>query len=607
MSISRSNGLEDTKLYWRLLSFVHHCWFFVLCSMLGFVVYSMATVLLADLLQFLLDSLNASEQRAGGFIAQIVYQIKGTSEVSPLQLAQIAVPVAILVLTATRAVGYFAGTYALNLVSHNLVHNLRCALFDKILLAPGSYYESHSQGVLVSKLTFNVEQVTEAASTALGTLLRESLLVVGLLGYMLYLNWRLCLVFMLVGPILALVVHIVGQRFRRYSHRIQSSMGDVTQVSGESISAYREIRLFAGQSRQRDRFRKASDSNRMQSLKMAFANALSVPVLQTLLAASLALMVWLALSPAVIDSFTAGSLVAFLTAATQVGKPIRQLSAVQSVLQRGLAAAEDIFAQLDQEVESNTGTIQVDRAVGGLSFENVSFSYPDAHTSALSDISLKIDAGETVALVGRSGGGKTTLAKLLARFYAVKNGRILLDGVPIDDYELSNLRSQFAMVSQNVPLFHDTVYNNIAFGELAACSEEQVQHAVQSAYAIDFIGDLPDGIQTLLGEEGEGLSGGQRQRIAIARAILKNAPVLILDEATSALDYQSEHHIQQALLGVMARCTTIVIAHRLSTIERADRIVVLDEGRIVASGTHEELLERGGLYTQLYNQDFVDS
>jgi subfamily B ATP-binding cassette protein MsbA len=380
----------------------------------------------------------------------------------------------------------------------------------------------------------------------------------------------------------------------------------VTQVSNESIGAYREVRIFGGQQQQQQRFRDASEYNRIQSLKLALADALSTPVIQTLLALSLATMVWFALSPDILSGFSAGSLVAFLTAAGQLGKPIRQLSGVQSVIQRGLAAAEDIFAQLDQEEEIDTGSVTVARAAGEIGIHHLSFTYPGSETPVLHDISLHISAGQTVALVGRSGSGKSTLVQLLTRFYPLAEGEILLDGTAIEDYTLSNLRSQIAMVSQDVTLFHDTVYNNIAYGALADAGEERVLAAAESAYARHFVDKLPQGFQTMLGDDGGGLSGGQRQRIAISRAILKNAPVLVLDEATSALDNESEHRIQRAMDKLMVNRTTIIIAHRLSTVERVDNIVVMDAGRIVATGTHAQLLAQGGLYAQLYHQEFSD-
>ena len=600
------HGMSDWQIYRRLLGYVVPHWLMFCLSLLGYVIYSMGNVLLADLMQFLLDSLDDSVEVSSGIVSSVVYRLFDPEGHDRVEFARVAVPVAMVLIAASRASGFFMGNYFMNHVARTLIHNLRCELFDKMLVAPSAYYDAHKQGALISKITFNVEQVTGAVTKALKTVVREGLTVIALTSYLLYLNWRLCLVFIAVIPVIAAVVAFVGKHFRRYSRRIQTSMGDVTQVSGESVSGYREIRIFGGQAQQQARFREASQYNRSQNLKMAFADGLSTPVIQTLLALALATLVWFALSPDILRGFTAGSLVAFLTAATQLGKPIRQLSEVQSDIQRGLAASEDIFAQLDLDEEMDHGAVTVKRATGAISIRGLSFAYPGSDRLVLESVSLEIPAGKTVALVGRSGSGKTTLVQLLARFYPVETGEIILDGIPLADYRLANLRAQLAMVSQQVALFHDTVYNNIAYGALADATEDAVIAAAESAFASEFIDNLPAGFQTVLGDDGGGLSGGQRQRIAIARAILKDAPVLILDEATSALDNESEHRIQQALDNVMANRTTIVIAHRLSTVEHADSIVVMDAGRVVASGTHQTLLQEGGLYAQLYHQKFAD-
>ncbi|MAC34902.1 MAG: lipid A export permease/ATP-binding protein MsbA [Haliea sp.] len=601
----RQGTLSDWQLYRRLLAYVVPYWYLFLFSIGGFLIYSLGNVMLADLMQFLLDSLNGRPAAEGGVVSRTAYKLAGETGQSALEFARVAVPLAAVTIAFTRAMGYFAGTYFMNHVARNLVHVLRRQLFEKMLVAPSAYYDRQSQGILVSKITFNVEQVTGAATRALKVIIGEGMTVLGLLGYMLYLNWRLCLVFLLVAPFIALVVSVVGKHFRRYSRRIQASMGDVTQVSGESIGGYREIRLFGGQRQQGDRFEQASAYNRNQSLKLAFADALSTPVIQTMLAIALAALIWFALDPEILAGFTAGSLVAFLTAAGQLGKPIKQVSSVQSIIQRALAASEDIFAQLDMEEEQDRGQYVTSRARGDLRIEHLSFAYPGGVEDVLQDINLDIRAGETVALVGRSGSGKSTLIQLLARFYPMERGAILLDGVPIQDYRLDNLRRQLAMVSQDPVLFNDTVYNNIAYGDLASASREEVEAACESAHAMEFIRQLPEGLDTRLGDDGGGLSGGQRQRLAIARAILKDAPLLVLDEATSALDNESEHRIQRALEVIMRNRTTIVIAHRLSTVEHADRIVVMDGGRIIAEGSHQALLEEGGLYAQLYHQEFA--
>ena len=604
--VPRRGDMSDWQLYGRLLRYIVPYWWVFMLSLLGYIVYSAGNVLLADMMQFLLDALNQSDKADSGLVSRVAYGLFYEEGMDKLEFTRIAFPISLVVLAFIRSMGFFVGTYFMNHVARNLIHTLRCELFDKMLVAPSAYYDSHSQGVLISKITFNVEQVSGAVTKALKIIVREGLTVVALLSYMLYLNWRLCLVFLAVAPAIALVVSVVGKHFRRYSRRIQASMGDVTQVSNESIGAYREVRIFGGQEQQSQRFHSASNYNRVQSLKLAFLDALSTPVIQTLLALSLAALVWFALKPSLLADFSAGSLVAFLTAAGQLGKPIRQLSGIQSVIQRGLAAAEDIFAQLDQENEVDTGRREIDRAAGAISFKHIEFAYPGSDAPVLRDVSLDIAAGETVALVGRSGSGKSTMVQLLARFYQPSAGQILLDGTPVEEYSLASLRQQLAMVSQNVTLFHDTVFNNIAYGTLADKGPEAVEKALESAYAKDFIAAMPEGMETLLGDDGGGLSGGQRQRIAIARAFLKDAPVIVLDEATSALDNESEHRIQKSLEKISRDRTTIIIAHRLSTVERADRIVVMDDGQIVATGTHAELLAGDGIYAQLYHQEFSD-
>ncbi|MFT6955079.1 MAG: subfamily B ATP-binding cassette protein MsbA [Halieaceae bacterium] len=602
----RSGKVSDWRLYGRLLSYIVPYWYIFGLSMIGYIVYALGNVLLADMMQFLLDSLNDSDTASSGIVGGFAYSLVDTSDMTTLEFARIAVPLAAITLACTRAIGFFMGTYFMNYVARGLIHKLRCELFDKMLVAPSSYYDTHSQGVLISKITYNVEQVSGAVTKALKIIVREGFTVIALLSYMLYLNWRLSLIFFAVAPLLAIVVTVVGKHFRRYSRRIQASMGDVTQVSNETIGAYKEVRVFGGQEQQSERFRTASEYNRVQSLKLEFADAISTPVIQTLLAGSLSALIWFALNPDILAGFSAGSLVAFLTAAGQLSKPIRSLSGIQAIIQRGLAASEDIFKQLDEEAEIDLGKHTVARAAGKLAIRDLSFRYPGGDTDVLRNFTLEVEPGQTVALVGRSGSGKTTLVQLISRFYPLAEGDILLDGISIEDYELKNLRDQLAMVSQSVTLFHDTVYNNIAYGSLSFATREQVESAAKSAFATDFIEKLPNGYQTMLGDDGAGLSGGQRQRIAIARAILKDAPILILDEATSALDNESEHRIQRALEEIMADRTTVVIAHRLSTVERADVIVVMDQGSIVATGSHQELLAQGGLYAQLYNQEFTD-
>jgi subfamily B ATP-binding cassette protein MsbA len=517
------------------------------------------------------------------------------------------VPVAAVVLSLGRALGFFVGNYYMNVVARSVVHTLRVELFEVMMAAPRRYYDANTSGNLLSKITFNVEQVSGAASDALKAILREGLTVMALVTYMLYLNWRLTLIFFAVAPAIGLVVVVVGRHFRRYSRRIQDSMGSVTQVSSESLGAFEALRVFAATRQQVAKFTNASLFNRNQSLKLAFVQAVSTPVIQTLLAFALGALFWFALDPTILAGFSAGSLVAFITAAAQMGKPIRTLSGVQSIIQRGLAAAEDVFAQIDVPPEPDRGTTPVARAKGEIVMERVSFRYPETNEYALENISLQLKPGETVALVGRSGSGKSTLVQLLLRFYTPDHGEIRLDDLVIEEYALADYRSQFGVVSQNISLFSDTIINNIAFGQRADASYESVLAAARQAHAIEFIEALPDGLDTTLGDGGAGLSGGQKQRLAIARALLKDAPILVLDEATSALDTESETYIQEALAEFCKDRTTLVIAHRLSTIENADRVVVLDQGCVVASGPHKQLLNDSPLYARLHKHEISQS
>ena len=598
---------SDWSLYGRLLSYVAQYAGAFLLSIFGFIVYSGANVLLADLTQFLLDSLGESPQIDIGVVSQIAHWLWPQGEKSALDYARVAVPIAAIALAFIRAAGYFLGNYFMNIVARGVVHRLRTQVFDVLISVPKAAIDHYSHGELVSKLTFNVEQVSGACSEALKTMLRDGLTIIALVSYMLYLNWKLTLVFFAIAPAIAGVVLVVSRHFRRYSRRIQESMGEVTQLSNESVRAFDEIRMFAATEQQSERFSAVSQFNRIQSLKLAFVEAVSTPIAQIVLAFALGALFWFALDPEILSGFTAGSLVAFIAAATQLGKPIRTLTNVQSVVQRGLAAAEDLFIQIDTPLEKDTGTATISRAKGALRFEGVSFTYPGGEIPALEQLDLNIPAGSLVAFVGRSGAGKTSLIQLLCRFYAPNAGRILLDGQSISELRLSDYRRQLAVVFQNIVLFSDTIRANVAFGQVDPADDASIFAALEVAQARGFVEALPDGLDTRLSDGGGGLSGGQRQRLAIARAVLKDAPVLILDEATSALDNESEAAIQASLDSAAVGRTTLVIAHRLSTIERADLIVVMDKGQIVAVGSHADLMASEGLYRTLYQQGFSSS
>lgn len=605
-----SKGIQhvttDTQLYGRLLTYAFHYKWSLILSFLGFVVYSLGNVLLADLTQFLLDSLGGQQMMSLGFVAQASQWLWPPGDKSATDYARVAVPVAAVVLSLGRALGFFAGSYFMNKVARSVVHTVRTELFGALVRAPKVHLDQFSTGELLSKVTFNVEQVSGAASDALKTLLREGLTIVALVSYMLYLNWELTAVFFVVAPAIGLVVHVVGKHFRRYSRRIQDSMGSVTEVTAESLAGLDDVRIYGATSQVSERFESASGFNKQQSLKLALVQAASTPIMQTLLALALGALFWFALDPDVLAEFSAGSLVAFITAAAQLGKPIRTLSSIQSIIQRGLAAAEDIFVQLDTPPEIDQGQAKLQVVKGKVEFNCVDFKYPGAQANAISNISFSIEPGQTVAVVGRSGSGKSTLVKLLARFYLPTSGDILLDGENVQNIGLEHYRDQLAFVPQNITIFSDSVAANIALGGMSGSARTAIEQAAEQAQAAKFIQDLDSGYDTLIGDQGLGLSGGQQQRIAIARALLKQAPVLILDEATSALDTESEALIQSALDATREGRTTFVVAHRLSTIESADSVLLMDDGKVVAQGGHKQLLETEPLYRSLHQQGFVD-
>ena len=599
--------VSDSKLYGRLLTYAFAYKWSLFLSFLGYVVYSLGNVLLADLTQFLLDSLGGQPMAGLGFVSQASQWIWPSGDKTPTDYARIAVPVAAVVISLGRALGFFAGSYFMNKVARSVVHVLRTQLFDVLVRAPKAHIDKYSTGELLSKVTFNVEQVSGAASDALKTMLREGLTIIALVSYMLYLNWELTAVFFIVAPAIGLVVHVVGKHFRRYSKRIQDSMGSVTEVTAESLAGLDDVRIYGATEQISERFESVSLFNKQQSLKLAFVQAISTPIIQTLLALALGALFWFALDPSVLKEFSAGSLVAFITAAAQLGKPIRTLSNIQSIIQRGLAAAEDIFEQLDTELEQNTSGSSLGEVNGRVEFHNIAFRYPGAQSDAIYDVSFAVEAGQTIAVVGRSGSGKSTLVKLLARFYTPTRGQITLDGQDIKGIELANYREHLAFVPQAINLFSDTVAGNIALGSMSDSSREAVIEVAKQAQADGFVSELESDYDTLIGEQGIGLSGGQQQRVAIARALLKAAPVLILDEATSALDNESESLIQTALDASRAGRTTFVVAHRLSTIESADTVLVMDEGRVVAAGSHSSLLEQEPIYRSLHQQGFNDA
>jgi len=514
------------------------------------------------------------------------------------------VPLAIIGIFFVRGALGFLSSYTLAWVSNKVVLDLRNAMFARLLVLPTRYYDDHSSGVLISKIAYDVTGVTSAATSVLTVLVRDTLAAVGLLGWLVYLNWRLTLVTLIIAPGVAIVVKVFSKRMRRMSQEALRAQADVTHVLQESINCHREVRIFGGQEYEVRRFDRSNQKQRGYNMRQTVAASATVPIVQVFVSIAVAVIISIALQQSAANELSVGAFVSFLTAMLMLLSPIKHLTEVTSPLQRGLASAESVFELLDERAEEDTGDRVLPRARGRVEYERVSFAYPGSGREALDDVSLRIEPGETIALVGASGGGKTTFVNLLPRFYEVTGGRILIDGIDTREITLASLRANVALVSQDVTLFNDTVAANIAYGRSGGASRAELESTARAAHALDFVREMPQGFDTLIGEDGVRLSGGQRQRLAIARALLKDASILLLDEATSALDSESERHVQAALVELMRGRTTIVIAHRLSTIEHADRIVALQRGRIVETGNHAELLARNGVYARLYRIQF---
>lgn len=513
-------------------------------------------------------------------------------------------PLVVILMFILRGASHFIATYCISWVGGHIVKDIRQQLFSHILRLPVSFHDQHSTGELISKITYDAEQVKQSLTKALIVLVREGAFVIGLIAVMFYHSWQLSLIFFLIAPVIALIVSFVSKRFRQLSRRIQQAMGGVTTSSEQMLNGHKVILAFGGQALEDQRFATVNNNTRTQGIKMDAAQAISSGIIQLIASFALAFVIYMASSPEMLNQLSAGSFSAIVTSMVVLLKPLKQLTTVNSDFQRGIAAASSIFQVLDQQPEQDSGTLSLARASGDIRFEQVSFRYPGHDQQVLSNISFSVKPGQTVALVGRSGSGKTTISSLIPRFYPVTDGRILLDGHDINDYQLAQLRAQIAVVSQHVTLFNDSIANNICYGMTHSVSKVQLMEVAEKAHVLEFAEKLPQGLDTIVGENGVSLSGGQRQRIAIARALLREAPILILDEATSALDTESERKIQAALNTLLQGRTSIVIAHRLSTIENADSIIVMDQGRIIEQGDHASLLAKNGAYAQLYKLQF---
>ncbi|WP_335589279.1 lipid A export permease/ATP-binding protein MsbA [Granulosicoccus antarcticus] len=575
-------SVAGSMTYKRLLAYVRPYRREFIIAVIGMVGYAVTDTAFAALMKPMLD---------GSFVEQDKRSI-------------LMVPLLIIGIFLVRGIAGFASTYYIAWIGWRVIKQLRSEIFEKYLTLPTSFYDRASSGELISRITFNSQMVANAASSSLTVMVRDTLTAIGLFGLMFYQSWQLSLAFLIIGPIIGVIVARVSRQFRSISRSIQGSMGDVSHVIQEAVEGARVIKIFGGQQEEMQSFELANESNRAFNMKETMVKAMNEPIVQLLVALALAVIVYIASSGDADDRISVGSFMSFITAMLLLFAPLKRMTSLNSQIQKGIAAGESLFAILDLESEHDHGTQKLEENIASIEYRNVHLRYQKDKPAVLSKIDLTIASGETVAFVGESGSGKTSLVNLLPRLYELESGAVLVNGASVEDYTLASLRSRIATVSQDVMLFNDTIASNIAYGSRDTIDEKTLHAACRAAHAHDFISRLPEGYDTMVGENGVMLSGGQKQRVAIARALLKNAPILILDEATSALDTESERKVQQGLDALMEGRTTLVIAHRLSTIEQATRIVVMDRGEIVEVGTHEELLARKSHYFKLHQLQF---
>lgn len=582
MSPANPKALNSMTTYRRLLQYASPYWRRFLLAVMAMIVYAALGPAFAKLIQPLID---------GSFV---------NNDPSVLRMA----PWVLIGLSIVRGIAGFCGDYYSGWVSRRVITDLREDMFDQFLNLPCAAYDQSSSGQLMSQLLFNTEQVAESLTNGIMGIFRDGLTIIGLIALMVYENVQLSMVLLIVGPLLGISISRVSKRFRSISRRIQESMGNVGHVAQEAIDAQRIVKVFNGKTYEADKFDQENELNFQRYMKRIATEAFAGSAIQLIYVSGFAAVLYVVSLDAVRSSITPGSLISFIAAMSMMLSPIKRVANLANVVQRGIAAGGSIFELLDSERERDTGTIELPQVAGRVEYRRVSLAYQEDGDTILKDIDLSIPPGKTIALVGHSGSGKTSLIRLLPRLYEPTGGEILVDGVNIRDLTLPSLRHHIAYVGQEVTLFNDTIANNIAYGSHGTTNREQIREAAVAAHALSFIEALPDGFETRVGEQGILLSGGQRQRIAIARALLKNAPILILDEATSALDAESERHVQEALETLMQNRTTLVIAHRLSTIQKADQIYVMRDGRIIEAGTHDELLQRQSHYGELYRLQF---